>query len=126
MRGQLSGKGTPYKGRWSIVITADVNRGNCWNDATGYWTCPVAGYYMVTSATSQHASRVSYLRKNGAEINLNHWNHTSGWHYVTHSAIVQCAASDNICWVPHEDFTPATNGFYGGGGHGMYSFALMA
>jgi hypothetical protein len=128
MRGQLSGKGSPYNAGAGnpLLITADINRGNCWNNATGYFTAPVAGYYMATlGAIASANSGYPNLLKNGGGYNQQHWNHTGGWHYVTISTVVQCAANDNICWIIQSP-GPATAGFYGDGGHGMYSIALLA
>ena len=127
MRGQFVGKGTPYNaGGAALLVTADVNVGNCWNNANGYWTCPVAGYYMATlGAIASANSGYPQFLKNGGVLHTNHWNHSGSWHYVTMSAIVYCEAGDNFCWVIASP-SPATAGFYAEGGHGMFSFALMA
>lgn len=128
MRGQLTGLGAPYNaGGGPLLITADVSVGGCWNNATGYWTCPVPGYYMVTGASiaSQQAGYL-YIRKNGGVVHYTHWNFgAGGWHYVSLSDIVLCAAGDNISYTIG-GLTPGSNGFYAAGGHGMYSIALMA
>lgn len=126
-RGQLSGKGNPYNGSGgNMLVTADENVGSCWNNTTGIFTCPVAGYYMMTlgNIAGTQAGYIS-IRKNGADQHFTHWNHVASWHYVTLSGIVLCAASDGLHWVM-TGLTPGTNGFYGEGGHGMYSIALMA
>jgi len=129
MRGQLVGKGAPYNsGTGPLMVSADVNVGGCWNDASGYWTAPVQGFYMATlGALAGSAAGSGYfsIRKNGGDLNLNHWNHAGGWHYVTLSTIVYCEANDYFCWVL-QSVSPPTNGFFGDGGHGMYSIALMA
>jgi hypothetical protein len=122
MRGAFSGKGNPVTG--VLLITADVNVGSCWNDSTGNFTCPVAGYYLVTGSNiAAVGSGYFRIRKNGASYHFTHWNHaTPDWAYVSLSCIVLCAVGDTIQY-----FTESTNsGFYGGGGHCMYSIALMA
>lgn len=127
MRGQLTGKGSPYNGGGgSLLVTADTNIGNCWNNATGYFTCPVAGHYMATVGNiAGPAYGYVYIQKNGASFSYTHWYHASSWHYVSLSSIVNCAAGDTIRWTLGT-LSPTTNGFYGDGGHGMYSIALMA
>lgn len=128
MRGQLTGKGGNYNaGGGPLLVTADENVGNCWNDSTGYFTCPVAGYYMAAMGNIANI-QAGYIkmRKNGAEIHFTHWNFNSGaWHYVSLSCVVSCAASDTLHWTI-EGLTPGTNGFYAAGQHCMYSIALMA
>jgi hypothetical protein len=127
MCGQLTGKGSIYYAT-PLVVTADVNIGNCWNNTTGYWTCPVAGYYMVTGGNIM-GGKVSYgyfhIRKNGTSVIFTHWNHNASWHYVTLSGIIQCAAGDTISYAIVGQ-SPADAGAYGAGGHCMYSIALMA
>jgi hypothetical protein len=126
-RGQLTGKGGSYNaGGGSMLITADVNRGNCWNGSTGYFTCPIAGKYMVTcgNLAGQQAGYV-WIQQNGGNAFMSHWNHMAAWHYVTASGILNCAAGDNIRYVL-SGLTPGTNGFYGDGNHCMYSIALLA
>jgi hypothetical protein len=127
MRGQLSGKGPYYLGSGGhLMITAGENVGGCWNDATGYWTCPVAGYYMVTGANiAQNQAGYFYIQKNGVTVHYTHWNHSPTWHYCSLSDIVLCAAGDSLRYFIGGQ-TPPTAGFYGEGGHGMYSIALMA
>jgi hypothetical protein len=126
MRGQITGKGTPYNAT-PLKITAAENIGSCWNDATGLFTCPVAGYYLMTGGNIANTQAgYFYLQKNGATVHFSHWNHTAGWHYVTLSAPISCAAGDTLAFAIG-GFTPATGvGFYGDGGHNMYSIALMA
>jgi C1q domain len=128
MRGQLSGLGNPYNaGGAPLKVTGDVNVGNCWNNTTGLFTCPVAGYYMITAGgIGGIQAGYIYLRKNNVDVHFTHWNSNSNsWHYVTLSAVILAAANDYFSWHL-TGLTPATNGFYGAGGHGMYSIALMA
>ena len=129
MRGQITGQATnPYNaGGGPLLVIADVNTGNCWNNATGYFTCPVAGYYMAVMGSIAGPVSTAYprIRKNGADYHYTHWNHASNWHFVSISAVVLCAASDNICFAV-ASYNPATAGVYGAGGHQMYSIALLA
>ncbi len=127
MRGQLTGRGSPYNGN-PLLITADVNIGNCWNNANGYWTCPVPGYYMVIGGGIMGGmASYGYFRiyKNGGQQGFTHWNHSGTWHYVNLSCIVLAAAGDTISYGV-DPGSPANAGVYGAGGHGMYSIALMA
>ncbi len=128
MRGMLQGKGNPYNGGGgSLLVTAQVNRGNCWNDATGYFTCPVAGYYMVTAGgiVGPPSTGYFYIQKNGVTVVYTHWNHTSNWHYVSLSSILSCAVNDSIRYLIGSP-NPATAGMYGDANHQMFSIALMA
>jgi hypothetical protein len=125
MRGQLTGRGSPYSAI-PLLVTADVNVGGCWNNTTGTWTCPVAGYYMVTGGNimgSASSYGYFYIQKNGTDVIFTHWN--ASWHYVTMSGIIQCAAGDTLRYVIKGQ-SPASAGAYGVGGHCMYSIALMA
>lgn len=129
MRGQLQGRGTAYNaGGGPLLVTALENRGSCWNNATGYWTCPVAGYYMVAwgnIAGSKTSSGYPAIGKNGANYHYVHWSHAAAWHYVSISSVVSCAAGDTIHFYIFS-YSPADAGLYGEGGHAMYSIALMA
>lgn len=123
MRGGFSGAGNPVTG--VLLVTAGANIGSCWNNSTGNFTCPVAGYYMVTGSNIASAGTgYFYIRKNGTSVHYTHWNHSSDWTYVSLSGIVSCAVSDTIQYFVGS--VSAGSGFYGGGGHCMYSIALMA
>ncbi len=127
MRGQISGRGSLYNGGGgALLVAADVNFGGCWNNTTGLWTCPVAGYYMATmfSIAGPNSGYVN-LQKNGVTQRYTHWNHSGSWHTVTLSGIVLCSVGDTIRWVL-TGLGPATNGVHGNGNHAMYSIALMA
>jgi hypothetical protein len=128
MRGQLIGRGAPYSGT-PLLVTADLNIGGCWNNATGYFTCPVAGYYMVTMGGIM-GGMPSYgyprLYKNGASNVFTHWNHTGSWHYCNLSSIMSCAAGDTISYGLNAAEGTASAGIYGESGHQMFSIALMA
>ena len=126
MRGQITGKGTPYNGGGgNLLITADADNTGSWNNSTGVWTSPVPGYYMVTAGNIANA-QAGYLNimKNGVTEVFTHWNHTNSWHYISLSAVVVCAALDTITFRI-TSLTPGSNGFYGDGGHNMYSIALL-
>jgi len=126
MRGQISGRGTPYNaGGGPLLITAAVNVGNCWNDATGRFTCPVSGYYMTTmgNIAGQQAGYLN-IRRNGGDVHFAHWNHMCSWHYISLSCPIAANPGDYLSWHV-TGLTPATNGLYGDGGHCMYSIALM-
>lgn len=125
-RGQLTGLGAPYNaGGATLKVTADENVGNCWNNSTGLFTCPVAGYYIVMggSIASQQAGYV-YLQKNGSNGHFTHWNHMGSWTYVSLSVIVPAAANDTFGWIL-TGLTPATAGFYGNSGHNMFAIGLL-
>jgi hypothetical protein len=129
MRGHLTGRGSPYVAN-PLLVTSVVDVGGNWNNATGYWTCPVAGYYMVTMggicgglSGSQYA--YIYINKNGVAVAATHYNHAGTWHYVGLSCILLCAAGDTISYQVGNG-NPAGSGIYGEDGHEMFSIALMA
>ena len=127
MRGQITGKANPHnEGGAALKVIADVNFGGYWNNATGLFTCPIAGKYMLTAGNiaSNQAGYLN-LRRNNADVHFTHWNHGASWHYVSLSAVVVAAANDYFSWHL-TGLTPATAGFFGSGGHCMYSIALMA
>lgn len=122
-RGQFSGRSNAETG--VLYVTADANIGGCWNNFTGNFTCPVAGYYMVTGGNiALTGSGYFYIQKNGSTMHYTHWNHSSNWHYVSLSGVVSCAVSDTIQYFVGG--TGGGSGFYGGSNHCMYSIALMA
>ena len=126
-RGQISGRGSYHNNAGGpLLVISDVNRGNCWNNANGIWTCPVAGYYIASMFSICGAnSGYLYLYKNGVNQRYTHWNHSGGWHNVTLSGVLQCAAGDTIDWRIGS-YNPTTTGVHGNGNHAMYSIALMA
>lgn len=125
-RGQLTGLGAPYNaGGAPLKVTADENVGNCWNNTTGLFTCPVAGYYLVLGGSIAAATTgYFYLRKNGSDVHFTHWNHSGNWTYVPLSAIILAAVNDYFSWHL-TGLTPATTGFYGNGGHNMWAIGLL-
>ena len=124
-RGQTVARGGVYQGP-TLILQADENVGNCWNVATGKWTCPVLGYYMMTGGfIGGQQAGYFYFMKNNVSVHYTHWNHTASYMYVSLSDILFCAAGDTLHYQIG-GFTPAGAGIYGEGGHGMYSIALMA
>ena len=85
-----------------IYTTKVFDTGNRYNTATGLYTCPVAGLYMVRASLSFTASAASQTLNCG--INVNGTNDTIIFAYSTgagamHSqavALVQCNAGDTI------------------------------
>lgn len=128
MRGQISGQISVYNaGGGPLLVVPDVNRGNCWNSANGIWTCPVAGYYMMTwgAIAGPQSSGYPGLMKNGANYHYTHWNHVGNWHFIALSSAIQCAAGDTLYFYIFSQ-NPSTAGVHGNGNHAMYSIALMA
>lgn len=126
--GQLTGLPAPWNpgNGVTLKITADVNQGNCWNNGTGQFTCPVAGYYMTTGAgIMTQTSGYFYLWKNGVQQHYTHWSHNGSWHYVPLSGIVSAAAGDTIAWSLEGVAPAGGGGIYAAGGHGMFSIALL-
>jgi hypothetical protein len=86
-----------------IYNTAITNVGSHYNTSTGFFTCPVAGYYRMTSAAlmgTQSAAAYQYHFKNSAGISGNitaHSNSGGGAYWTTgFTTIVQCAANDTL------------------------------
>lgn len=132
-RGHLSGLPAPYFPGDNVALkgTAIVNVGNCWNNATGLFTCPVAGKYLCQIGNigyNPHGYFAIYL--NGAYKQHQHWNFGSGnqsygsWRYPNQSTILPANAGDTISFALYS--VAAGGGFYGAGGHGMQSITLMA
>jgi hypothetical protein len=137
-RAQLSGQGNLY--RASVVKPALVtnNVGNCWNAATGLFTCPVAGKYLVymggiaagnlVAAANGATTNWGYfaIMKNGVPYVRSHWNHGSNYDAVSLSAPVDCAAGDTIGFLIADlpIMTPSGNGWYGLGSHGNFFIVL--
>ena len=129
MRGDIVGRGSTYNASGgALLVASDVNVGNCWNNTTGLWTCPVAGYYLIAffSICGPAGSGYPHIQKNGSTQRHSHWNFSGGsWHCVTLSCIVLCAASDTLRWIIASP-SPAAAGVHGNTNHAMYSIALLA
>jgi len=130
MWGTTSGQAAIYNaGGGNLLVIANENIGSCWNNSTGVWTCPVAGYYMVamgniaTGALQTNSYGYIGVFKNGVLYGHNHWNFGGNWHYLSLSSIVAAAAGDTIVW---QLFSYVNAGIHGAGGHGSFSIALMA
>jgi hypothetical protein len=127
-RGHVTGQSSPYNASGaSLKITAIENIGSCWNNTTGLFTCPVAGYYMVCmgAIAGSVGSGYLYARKNNANQHFTHFNHQSNWHFISLHCVMYANVGDYFSWHI-ENPSPATNGVYGGSNHAMYSIALMA
>lgn len=86
-----------------IYNTAITNVGSHYNISTGFFTCPVTGYYRMTSAAlmgTQSAAAYQYHYKNGANISGNITAHSNsggtGYWTTGFTTIVQCAANDTL------------------------------
>lgn len=130
MTAKLSGQGSFYTGNPVTFGSVMVNKGNCWNNSNGRFTCPVAGNYLVTmggiAAGGNHgigSYGYFYINKNGAQYVFSHWNNASYWEYVNLSAVVKCAAGDYITFQING--SGSGNGWYGGDSHGNFSIGLI-
>lgn len=126
-RGQMTvGSPNPWNATGHLPIVADQNIGNCWNNGTYQFTCPLQGYYLCAGgAIAQNQAGYLYLTKNGSTIHFTHWNHMGAWHFVLLSGIAWCMPNDTLWWNIGGQ-TPATTGLYSAAGHQMWSIALLA
>ena len=130
MKAILSGQGSYYRANPVTFGNVLANVGNCWNNSTGLWTCPVAGTYLVgmggIAAGSLNGQGFSYgyfyIMKNGGTQHFSHWNHTSYWEYVSMSCMLYCAAGDTISF----QINTSSGHWYGGSDHGNFYIALVA
>ncbi len=128
VRMQTVGQGTYFKGTHPIKFgSVDQQVGSNWNNTTGYWTCPVAGYYLVVmNFIGANANGQSYgypnIYKNGAGYVYSHWNVSGPWDSVSLSAVISCAASDTISFGMTNI---GNNGIYGEGNHCHYGIVLL-
>lgn len=54
-----------------VFDNTEYNQGNCYNNSTGRFTCPVSGIYQVSIFTLSSSNTDAYylvVRKNGAEV----------------------------------------------------------
>lgn len=129
MKAILSGQGSFYRAYPVTFGNVLANVGNCWNNTTGLFTCPRAGYYLAgmsgIAAGGAHGNGFTYgyiyLMKNGGTYHFSHWNHASYWEYINLSGIIQCAAGDTISFQIH----PSHGYIYGGGDHGNFFITLL-
>ena len=129
MAATLSGQATFYQGNPIVFGSVVANRGNCWNNATGRWTCPVAGYYLVTMSGISAGSGAGvssygyiYILKNSATYTFSHWNLTGAWDGSNLTAMVQCSAGDTLSMAIKDS---PSSGWYGAGGHSCFGIALV-
>lgn len=129
MKAILSGQGTFYRANTIVFGSVQANVGNCWNNTTGYFTCPIAGRYIVgmsgIGAGGGHGTGFTYgypyILKNDVTYHFTHWNHASYWEYVSLSGIVGCSAGDTIRFM-----IDANYGYvYGASAHGNFFVALL-
>lgn len=128
MKARLADQGNFYRGNPVTFGSVIANVGNCWNNSTGYFTCPIAGKYLVGmggiaagSLNGTLSYGYFYIMKNGGVYHFSHWNHTSYWEYVSMSGIVNCNAGDTISFQIH----PSYGYWYGGGDHGNFYICLL-
>lgn len=129
VRMQTSGQPTYYSADPMVFGSVDQQVGSNWNNSTGLWTCPVAGYYLVLmnfiGANYNGGSYgYPYIYKNGATYVYSHWNVASGWDSSSLSTVIQCAANDTIKFAVFPAGSSG-NGVYGPGNHCHYSIALL-
>jgi len=134
MRAVLSGQGSFYRALTVTFGSVISNVGSCWNNSTGIWTCPVAGYYLVTmgglaSGSGQGVTGYGYfyIFKNGSIAHFSHWNNATSWDYCSLSAVLSCAANDTINFriISGPADNSGSGGWYGGGDHGQFGIALV-
>lgn len=123
--------GSPFK---PTGVTHNV--GSCWNATTGLFTAPVPGKYLAymggiaagnldkPAGAAQHG--YFGILKNGATYAVSHWNHASHWMTATLEVPVECAAGDTIsfCLNALPIIANNGNGWYAGGGHGLFYIVL--
>lgn len=125
---RLQGQGVFYKANPVTFGGVVANVGNCWNNSTGAFTCPVAGRYLVGmggigsgSGNGTLSYGYFYIMKNGGVYHFSHWNFVSFWEYVSLSGIVDCNAGDTIGFQIH----PSFSSFYGEYDHGNFFITLL-
>lgn len=129
MKATFSGQGAFVRGDPLTFGNVIANVGNCWNNSTGYFTCPVAGRYLAgmggIAAGGGHGNGFAYgyfaLNKNGGTYHFSHWNFASYWEYVSISGIINCNAGDTISF----HINPSHGYIYGNGDHGNFYIALL-
>lgn len=129
MKGILSGQGSFYRANPVTFGSVQANVGNCWNNSTGIFLCPVAGTYLAgmggIASGGLHGNGFTYgyfyIMKNGGVHHFSHWNHASYWEYVSMSGLLYCAAGDTISF----QINPTTGYWYAGGDHGNFYIGLM-
>jgi hypothetical protein len=129
MRAILSGQGNFYRAATVTFGNVLSNVGNCWNNTTGLWTCPVNGLYLIgmggIAAGAGNGTGFSYgyfdIKKNGSTVHFSHWNTQTYWDYCSMSAVVSCAANDTLSFM----INPSYGYWYGAGDHGNFYITLL-
>lgn len=81
-----------------ISNNAQVNVGSHYNTSTGYFTCPVTGYYLCVAHWIGNGAAYGYagVKRNGAVIQFTHWNISDSWDSIGVNAIIYAATNDTI------------------------------
>lgn len=97
--------GIPTNADWIIgrngqlTTTNITNRGGHFNQATGIFTCPAAGAYMVVTNFTCYGGTynvVSRISKNGVGVGFPQLNYSGTLIGNNNCAIINCAANDTI------------------------------
>lgn len=80
--------------KWNNLITSSPY----YSTATGLFTAPIAGKYLVMShvITNSPGSAYTYIYKNGVTQSFSHINLSGTWGHLTVSGIVTCSVNDTI------------------------------
>lgn len=80
---------------------AQVNRGSHYNTATGVFTCPLAGVYLIHAGYlggSSGSYSSMYVYKNGINVTASGMHHNVGNYWKVNSQVfaIDCAVSDQL------------------------------
>ena len=90
-------------GSIAIYNNIKINNGNHYNNTTGIFTAPVAGFYrMMASVLAGQGNYSTHLRPRKNSVLLAdqaaHMNQISGWCTIWAINLVSCAANDTLSW----------------------------